>query len=255
MRPWRVALAATRAGRYTRGRGRRRDSFMPFFNMFSAFAKGVFQLNDRATRKILWLAVAVAGVVFAGLWTGVGYLLTSTQLFALSWLNFAVELLGGLATLLLTWFLFPGVVGAVIGFLLEDIAAMVEARHYPELPAAAGLSLTDTLLTTVSYLGAALALNLAALAFLVVPPVFPFVFYAINGYLLSREFFELVALRRVGYDEARALRKAHRWRLFSAGVTMAVLLTIPLVNLLAPVVATAAMVHLFEDWRRNPPRA
>ena len=219
--------------------------------MFSAFAKGVSQLNDGATRKLLWLALAAALLVFAGLWAGVGYLLTATKFFDIGWLNVAIDVLGGLATLVLTWFLFPGVVAAVIGFFLEDIAAAVEARHYPDLPKATGLSLAGTVVTTLSYLAAALFLNLVALAFLVAPPVFPFVFYAVNGYLLSREFFELVALRRVAADQARAIRKAHRWRLFSAGVTMAVLLTVPLVNLLAPIVATAAMVHLFEGWRRN----
>jgi uncharacterized protein involved in cysteine biosynthesis len=222
--------------------------------MFAAFAKGVSQLNDAATRKVLWLATAAAVAAFAALWAGVGYLLTATKFFDIGWLDVAVDLLGGLATLVLTWFLFPGVVAAVIGFFLEDIADAVEARHYPDLPAAKKLTLAGTVVTTLSYLAAALLLNLLTLAFLVVPPVFPFVFYAVNGYLLSREFFELVALRRLAPDEARALRKARRWQLFFAGVTMAVLLTVPLVNLLAPVVATAAMVHLFEGWRRSPSR-
>ena len=75
-----------------------------------------------------------------------------------------------------------------------------------------------------------------------------------NGYLLSREYFELVALRRIGPVEARALRKAHRGRLFVAGVIITLLLTVPGVNLLAPVVATAAMVHLFEDCRQRDAR-
>jgi uncharacterized protein involved in cysteine biosynthesis len=34
-------------------------------------------------------------------------------------------------------------------------------------------------------------------------------------------------------------------------VVITVMLTIPLVNLLAPVVATAFMVHVFERLRRN----
>ena len=37
-----------------------------------------------------------------------------------------------------------------------------------------------------------------------------------------------------------------------AGMIVALLLTIPGVNLLAPVVATAAMVHLFEAWEGAP---
>ena len=81
------------------------------------------------------------------------------------------------------------------------------------------------------------------------PIFFPFVFLGVNGYLISREYFELVALRRVGREDAKRIRLAHRNRLFLAGVGIAVLLAIPVVNLLAPVIATAVMVHLFEGWR------
>ena len=96
------------------------------------------------------------------------------------------------------------------------------------------------LLITFRYLGVMIVLNLVLLVFLFFPPLFPFVFYAVNGYLLSREYFELVASRRAGADEIRELRKAHRGQLFVAGVIVALLLTTPGINLLAPVVATAA---------------
>lgn len=218
--------------------------------MLKSFSQGISQLGDGRTQKILWLSVGAAVLAFALLWAAVGYLLTATRLFEMVWLEWAVDLLGGLATLVLTWFLFPGVVTAVVGLFLEDIAEAVEARHYPGLPPAQGLDLGQAVLTALRYLGTVVLVNLGLLVFLVVPPVFPFVFYAANGYLLSREFFELVAQRRVGAGEMRRLRKRHRGRLFVAGVIITVLLTVPVVNLLAPVVATAAMVHLFEGWRR-----
>ncbi len=190
-------------------------------------------------------------VVFTVLWVGIGFLLTSTVFFATGWLETAVDLLGGLATLILTWFLFPGIMSALIGLFLEDIAGAVEARHYPSLPKAKGLPATAAVLTTLRFLGVVIILNISLLIFLLFPPVFPFVFYAVNGYLLSREYFELVALRRIGPEEMRSLRRAHRGRLFMAGVVITLLLTVPLVNLLAPIVATAAMVHLFEGWREK----
>lgn len=218
--------------------------------MFSAFSKGIAQLSDAATRRLLWLCIGAALAAFAALWVAVGVVLTETSLFAIPWLDIVVDVLGGLTTAVITWFLFPGVVSAVIGFFLEDIAAKVEARHYPGLPPASGLGLAGTVRTTLAYLGVLVALNLLTLPFLLFPPVFPFVFYAVNGYLLSREYFELVALRRVGPDDARTIRRAHRGKLFAVGVIIAVLLTVPVVNLLAPVVATAAVVHLFEDWRQ-----
>ncbi len=219
--------------------------------MFLAFSKGLSQLGDAKIRKVVWFSIAAACLVFAVLWLAIGAMLGSTTVFAYPWLEWAVDLLGGVATLVFTWFLFPAVISAVIGVFLEDIADAVEARHYPALPPAAGLPVAKAAMTAAVYLGVMVALNLVLLIFLLLPPLFPFVFYAVNGYLLGREYFELVALRRVGLEEARRLRKAHRGKLFIAGVATALLLTMPVVNLLAPVVVTAAMVHLFETWRKE----
>ncbi len=219
--------------------------------MFHAFSKGVSQLGDPRTRKVLWLAVAAALATFAVLWLAIGTLLGTTTIFAYAWLELVIDLLGGLATGVFTWFLFPAVVSAVIGVFLDDIAAAVEARHYPALPPATGLPIAKAVMTAALYLVVLVALNLVLLVFLLLPPLFPFVFYGVNGYLLGREFFELVALRRTSPEEARRLRKAHRGTVFLTGVVTALLLTIPVVNLLAPVVVTATMVHLFENWRKN----
>ena len=96
---------------------------------------------------------------------------------------------------------------------------------------------------------------LASILFVLVSLPFPlfclFLFYAENGILLGREFFDLVALRRADIAEVRALRDVYRGRLFVAGVVVAVLLTVPVVNLLTPIVGTAVMVHLFEAWRQR----
>jgi len=219
--------------------------------MLGAFLKGINQLSDPAARRPVWIGLLAALAVFASLWAAVGYLLAHTNLFHVLWLETAIDLLGGLATLVLTWVLFPGVISAVVSFFLESIADAVEARHYPELPKAPGLGFAATAAATARFLVVTVALNLVMLIFLLFPPVFPFVFYGVNGYLLSREYFELVALRRVEIAEARALRRANGGRLFAAGVVIAFLLTVPVVNLLAPIIATAAMVHLFESWRRR----
>lgn len=217
--------------------------------MLSAFSKGIGQLDDGPTRKVLIISIAIAIAVFIVLWSAVAYTLTSTSLFQTGWLESAVDLLGGLATALLTWFLFPGVVSATVSLFLERIADCVEARHYPHLPKTDGQPFAGSLISSAKFLSVFVVLNILMLPFLFLGPVFPFVFYAVNGYLLSREYFELVALRRMGSEDARTLRKANQGRLFMMGVVIAFLLTIPVVNLIMPVVATAAMLHMFEGWR------
>jgi len=218
--------------------------------VIGVFAKSFGQLGDPRSQRLIWLSLVVALAVFAALWASVAYLLANTAVFTTGWLETALDLFGGLAAVLLAWLLFPAVVGIVIGLLLEQVCVAVERRHYPALAPAPGLGVLASLLSALKFLIILLLLNIVLLVFLVIPPLFPFVFYGVNGYLLGREYFELVALRRLKPAAAKSLRKKHRWSLFLAGATITFLLTVPVANLVAPVVATAAMVHLFEEWRQ-----
>ena len=113
----------------------------------------------------------------------------------------------------------------------------------------------EILKITVKFMILAVVLNLLTLPLIFIliffPPFNLFVFYALNGYLLGWEYFELVAHRRMDGRRARALRGTFSGRLFLAGVIIAFLMTVPVVNLIAPIVATAALVHLVEAWRHD----
>lgn len=213
--------------------------------MFDAFAKAVRQLGDPAIRRPLWISIGLSLLVFLAVWLGVGWALAHVTLFQTGWLDAAIDVLGGLATLAVSWFLFPTVVSTTTGFFLDDVAAAVERRHYPHLPPTRPQPLAEILASSGKLFAIMLVLNIVALLFLLVPPVFPFVFYGANGYLLGREYFEVVAARRLDPLAARTLRRQHARTIFAAGVLLALLLTIPVVNLLAPLIGTAAMVHLF----------
>ena len=89
-----------------------------------------------------------------------------------------------------------------------------------------------------------LAVNIVALPFYLLPGVNLVLFWIINGYLLGREYFELVALRHIGLEDARALRRRHKLRIFVGGVAVAGFATVPFLNLLTPLFATAFMVHI-----------
>ena len=70
------------------------------------------------------------------------------------------------------------------------------------------------------------------------------IFLAANAYLLGREYFELAALRHHDEETARRLRRGNPARSSPPGCLIALFLAIPIVNLLAPLFATAFMVHL-----------
>lgn len=217
--------------------------------MVKALLRALGQLDDPTVQKVLGGAFLLAVASFALLWWLVGSWLLSTSLLQIGWLDSAIDALGGIATLVLTWFLFPLLVGSLIGLFLEPVAAAVERRHYPHLGPAAGVPFWTGVWSGVRFLLLVILVNALLLVLLVVPPVYAVGYYLLNGVLLAREYAELVALRRAPIDEVRALRRAHGLELLAFGVFAAFVATLPIVNLVAPVVLTAMMVHLVAGWR------
>ena len=224
--------------------------------MISAFVKAFAQLGDPAFRRVLWLSSVFSAAVFAVLGGAVWWLIDwltpdwipgwlSGWFFDLvAWvLGFAV-LAGG------AWILFTMLVSIFVGVFLEAIADAVEARHYPGDPPGHDLSIVRGLAVGLKLLWDAIRLNLIALPiYIFVPGLNLFVFYGLNGYLLGREYFELVALRHLDAKAALEVRKRFRWRIFLAGVVMTFLFTVPVVNLVTPLIATAAMVHIYKGLK------
>lgn len=223
--------------------------------MFQALAKAFGQFSDPRLRGVVWRTIALSILVLAALGLALWWAAVQLAGIETGWLRTLVDVAAGAGVVALAWFLFPAAVSLVVGLFLDDVATAVEARHYPALPPPRRQTLVQDVIGGARFALLALALNLLALPVLllgmVIPPLNLVVFYGLNGYLLSREYFELVALRRVDAEQARRMRRAFGGRLFVAGVIVALLLTVPLVNLVAPVIATAFMVHLFEGLRRR----
>ncbi|MEX0921461.1 MAG: EI24 domain-containing protein [Rhodovibrionaceae bacterium] len=236
--------------------------------MLGYLIRGFRQLSDPATRSTFWLSLLISIATFLALWIGAAFgavwlgELLSAWLAGIGasqfWID-AAEILAGLgaigAILFASFILFPAVIVMVLSFLLDDVCRQVEARHYPELPPAREQPLFEAILDGLRLALATIGLNILFLPLIIalsfVPPLNLFVFYGLNGYLLGREYFELVAVRRLSAVESRRLRKVYRGRILLAGVVIAILLTLPVINLVMPLVATALMVHVFEELRRR----
>jgi uncharacterized protein involved in cysteine biosynthesis len=146
----------------------------------------------------------------------------------------------------LSVFLMVPVASAFSGLFIEDIADAVEDRHYPGLPPVTPVRLGDSLVDSLNFLGLVIAANVLALVlYIFAGPFIPVVFWAVNGWLLGREYFTLVATRRLGREGAKALRAQNSGRIWLAGILMAAPLSVPLVNLVIPVLGVATFTHLF----------
>src|SRR5204862_7209942 len=133
------------------------------------------------------------------------------------------------------------------------IADIVESRHYPALGPARGIPIWTGIWTGVVFLLALIAINLAMLPFyilaLFVAGLGAILFYAINGWLTARMYYEQVALRRRSPADVKAWRKANAGALWLTGIVIVFLGTIPILNLIVPVLGTAAMVHVAQTLR------
>jgi len=156
----------------------------------------------------------------------------------------------------LSVFLMVPVAALFSGLFLEDVADAVEERHYPALPAVKRMGIYQSLIGSVNFFGVLIAVNAVALVlYAFVGPFAPLMFWAVNGYLLGREYFQTVAYRRMDHRAAQALRRAWRGRIWLAGTLMAAPLSLPFVNLLIPVLGVATFTHLFHRIRAEEARA
>lgn len=222
--------------------------------IFPSFFKALGQIGDPRFRRVMGLGVLLALALLAAVYAGFLVLINSfvpgtIDLIFVGPITGIDALLGWGSLFLmlgLSVFLMVPVASAFSGLFLEEIADAVEDRHYPGLPPVTPVRLGDSLVDSLNFLGLVIAANVLALVlYIFAGPFIPVVFWAVNGWLLGREYFTLVATRRIGREGAKALRAQNSGRIWLAGILMAAPLSVPLVNLVIPVLGVATFTHLF----------
>jgi uncharacterized protein involved in cysteine biosynthesis len=227
--------------------------------IFGDFLKALGQIGDNRILRVMALGVLMALGLMFGLY---GLMLWGIGLFLPG--SVTLPLIGqvdGMATLFgwgslvlvlaLSVFLMVPVASAFTTVFLEEVVDAVEDQHYPGLPPAQKLGFMAAVSETLGLFGLLLAVSVISLVLWpIAGPLMPVLGWGINGYLLGREYFVLVAARRLGRAAALDLRARHGGQIWLAGVLMAAPLSFPLVNLLVPVVGVATFTHLFHRLNR-----
>ncbi|GFE50592.1 membrane protein [Roseobacter cerasinus] len=237
--------------------------------ILTALFTALGQMTDPRFRGVLLtgLGLTIALLIAASVgvvWLVGGLVGDTTSIWLIgevTWVQDLVSWGSALVLLVLSVFLMIPVASAITSMFLETVAQAVEDKHYPHLPAATPVPFGDALRDTVNFLGVLIAANVLALvvyliliATVALAPVAPVVFWALNGFLLGREYFTLAAARRVGRQEAKQLRARHSGTIWLAGTLMAIPLTIPILNLVIPILGAATFTHLFHLLAPQPPR-
>ena len=238
--------------------------------MIDAAVKAFAQMFSPPFRKVLLKAVGIALllIVIAAIALNrlLVWLVEAGQGWAQSTIGFTTEVpvtvlawvisvVAGLGMVVGSIFLMPAVTALIASFFADEIAEEVERRHYADespghaLPVFAALwqGIKTALLAILVYLIATPSLLLAGFGAVI--------FFLATAFLLSREYFELAAMRFRSPAEARQMRKANQSTVFLAGLFIAAFVSIPILNLATPLFGTAFMVHMHKrlSGRPKPP--
>jgi len=219
----------------------------------AALRQALAQLPDPSFRRVLVRSLTVSIAVFAvlavALWLGLMLIPDGGH----TWIDWLVGFASGIGFFVLMLLLFPAVMTAALSLFLDDIADAVERRYYSHEPPGRALTLWPALWGSLRFLAVVLLVNLVLLPVYAVLLFFPPLLYGlslvVNGWLVSREYFEQIAWRYMPRAEADLMRRRYRGDLWLCGILIVLLLTIPLVNFLVPIVATAFMVHVYKRLR------
>ena len=222
-------------------------------NLLGDFEKALGQLTDPKFQKVLWRSIFIAVILlifpFLAITGFIDWVLPETL--TLPWVG-ELALHNGLLSvanivvfLVLSFLMFP-VASLIIGIFLEEISDAVEAKHYPTLPPVKRLGFIPVMIDAMQFVGIMILANIVALiAYVMFAAFAPLIFWTLNGYLMGREYFQLVAARRIGMKAAQKLRKQYSGQIWLAGFLIAIPLSVPVINIIVPILGVAVFTHQF----------
>lgn len=222
--------------------------------ILASFFAALGQMGDPRFRRVLGLGIVLTIALLVAMITAFLWLINSLAggsafvdiLGEVRWLNDLISWGSFFLISFLSIFLMVPVASAITSMFLDEVAQAVEDKHYPQLPKVAAVPFGDALKDTINFLGVLIGANILALIlYAVFSFAAPFIFWALNGFLLGREYFTLAAMRRIGRDQAKILRKQHTGTIWIAGILMAMPLSVPLLNLFIPILGAATFTHLY----------
>ena len=200
---------------------------------------------------MLLKTVLISILCFAGIAAGT-FWLVHHWLGPHATLGWIAGTLGSLLALISALWLFLPLAVVIASLFMEPVCQAVERRWYPALPPAKGGQALAQLWEGLIIGLRVLALSLISLVVSVAIPGAGHVLgWAITAWALGRGLFTAVAMRRMDRRQALAAYRARRVEVLIQGAALTAAGTLPLADLLLPVLGPAAMVHVLMLAREN----
>jgi uncharacterized protein involved in cysteine biosynthesis len=235
--------------------------------MLDAAVKALSQMMSPPMRSILWRSIGLALVLIVVLAIGLQRLLSWFATYGEVWLEgllgpswhsslevlaWIISIAAGFGVVFGSVFLMPAITSLVASFFVDDVADVVEREYYPAERPGIALPFNQAMLEGIKTALLTILVYLAALPLVFLAGAGFLIFFLAAAWLLSREYFELAAMRFRSPEDAKAMRRDNAAIIFTAGLFIAAFVSIPVVNLATPIFGMAFMVHMHK--RLSGPR-
>ena len=222
--------------------------------MLKIIRRSILDLIDSKMRVVFLKTVSISTIGILGVTLLFWGLFGSVQIFEATFLNKIVSwAIGAILFIIASAVLGPMMI-VIGGIYFEDIAHHVEQKHYPNRVGHRFVGVAESIKTGGRLFFRCLIVNILLTPVYIVGGFFPIIsvliFFWVNGYLLSRELFEIVASRHLERDNRVLFWKANRGGSVFIGVTIMCLSIIPLLNLISAMLGMIITTHFFQ-YRTN----
>ena len=213
----------------------------------SALGKSINQLSDPQFKKVFLKSVMLSAFCIICLST------IFTFLFSYFWsslglpFNSIVSTIGGLILFLVGMWAFSPIIAIFFNGLFQDeIISAVERKYYTYNKVENHQKLYKEINFNIKLFVKLILFNLLILPFFFIPPVYFILYWTVNGYLISYEYFSIVRMRYNNHDNIEK-----KIIVFIFGVIIAILFTLPVINFFAPAIAIASTVHIYKQMEKG----
>ena len=222
--------------------------------MFKIIRTSILDLFDSKMRAVFLKTVSISIIVILGLMLLIWGLFDSVQIFEFNFLNKLISWAIGVILVIIASAVLGPIMIVIGGIYSEDIAHYVEKKHYPNRVGHRFVGVAESINTGGRLLFKCLIINVLLIPIYIVGGFFPIIsvviFFGVNGYLLSRELFEIVASGHLGRGDRVLFWKENRGGSIVIGAMIICLSTVPLLNLISAMLGMIITTHFFQ-YRAN----
>ncbi|PCI86331.1 MAG: cysteine biosynthesis protein CysZ [Hyphomicrobiales bacterium] len=213
--------------------------------MIDAISTSISDLLSKPFRAVVLKSIGLTILLLVAALIAMPTLAANTGYNPFPYADAIFSWIAGIGTFLLMGYLIVPITALFAGLFLDNIADVVEEQHYPHRKKGVAMPTAQAVWTGIKFMLIVIVSNLLLLPFALFGGLGFILIYALNGYLLGREYFELAALRHHTIADAKFLRSQNQALIYGAGFVVAFAATIPYVNILVPVFATSLLVHIY----------